>query len=174
MKYIFALALLFSCFVLVAQPPTAESVLEQAQREALQSNKNVFVMFHASWCSWCRRMEKLMAEPDMKPLFDKNYVMAYLTVMETPDKKDLENPGADKVLAQYKGDKGGIPFWYITDGNGKFIEDSREIVDGKKAGNVGSPASENEVDYFIYVLKKSSSLNDSELASIKEKFLMKN
>lgn len=171
MKFLLSIGLALVTFTLNAQTPTAAAVLEKAQAEAKAEGKNVFVMFHASWCGWCHKMDKAMNEPDMKPLFEKNYVITHLTVLESEGKKNLENPGADKVLAQYGGDKGGIPFWYVTDADGKFIEDSRAIVDGKKAGNVGCPATEKEVDYFIYVLRKSSGLNDSELAEIKARFL---
>lgn len=171
MKLLLSFLLIFCSASLTAQVPDAATVLSKARKDAARSKKNVFVIFHASWCGWCHKMDNAMNEPEMKPLFEKNYVITHLTVLESADKKNLENPGADKILAQYGGDKGGIPFWYITDAKGNFIDDSKEVVDGKKGGNVGCPATEKEVDYFISVLKKSSSLNSEELASIRARFL---
>lgn len=172
MKYLFSLIFFFCTISVFSQPPSATSIIDDAKSIAAKENKNVFVIFHASWCVWCHRMDSAMNEPEMKPLFDKNYVIRHLVVMESPNKKNLENPGADALLAKYKGDRGGIPFWYIIDPKGNLIADSREDKpDGTKGGNVGCPAQPNEVAYFIKVLKASSSLNQDELAAIEERFL---
>ena len=44
-------------------PATADEVVKQAEADAKRQHKNLFVYFHASWCPWCRRMEKLLADP---------------------------------------------------------------------------------------------------------------
>ncbi len=172
MKLIFSLIIIASGLSATAQTPSASSVLNKAKAEAAQSGKNVFVIFHASWCGWCHKMDNTMNEADLKPFFQNNYVITHLTVMESKDKKDLENPGADKLLVDYHGDKGGIPFWYVIDKNGKLLADSRmDESDGKKGDNVGCPARPDEVDYFIKVLKNTSSLNDAQLSAVKARFL---
>ena len=38
-------------------PEPADAILKSACQEAAKENKNVFIMFHASWCGWCRKME---------------------------------------------------------------------------------------------------------------------
>lgn len=155
--------------VATAQQPSANEMLAVAQSRAKKENKKVFVMFHASWCKWCKKMENQMRSPEAKPLFDKSYVITFLTVQESPKNKSLENPGADEVLKSYKGDKSGIPFWVILDANGKVLEDSFNA----NGENLGCPADAGEVAEFIKKLKNTSSLTDKELAVIAKVFTIK-
>lgn len=155
---------------LMAQAPEpATVVLDKAYAQAKKEKKKVLLMFHASWCTWCKKMENNMALPQMKPLFEKNYVLAYLDVQEPPKKKELENPGADEVLKKYKADRAGIPFFVILDAKGNLLEDSFDA----KGDNIGCPASKEEVAEFTKMLKNTSKLTDNELAQIAETFIIK-
>src|SRR5437868_14233108 len=113
------LALVLTSFAINAQPiqaaPTAEKILGDAYTQAAKENKNVLVMFHASWCIWCHKMDSSMNDNSCKNFFDDNYVVAHLDVMESPEKKDLENPAAMELLTRYKGADQGIPFWVVID-----------------------------------------------------------
>lgn len=171
MKYLFVSILLFTSFSSIAQPPDAASVLKEAQEEAIKTNKSVFIIFHASWCIWCHRMDNAMDEPALKPLFERNYIIKHLTIDERAKRKNMENPGASIILAKYHGEGSGIPYWFILDKNGNLIADSRLVNDsGSRTQNVGCPTSVEEVNYFIDVLKKSSDLNAEELGVIRERF----
>lgn len=152
---------------------SADEIIKEAKAEAAKTNKNIFIIFHASWCGWCHKMDTAMNDKSIKSFFDKNYLVRHLTVDEHGDKKNLDTPGANELRTQYHGDQQGIPYWFILDKNGKLLADSRlHSDDGKVTGNsVGCPAEPNEVDYFIKVLKKTSSLNDSQLALIHARFL---
>ena len=154
------------------KPLSANEVITQAKAEAAKAHKNIFIIFHASWCGWCRKMDAAMSYNSIKQFFDKTYVVKHLTVDESPEKKNLENPGAAELRTKYKGDKQGIPYWFILDANGKLLADSRlHSDDGKVTGNnVGCPAQPDEVNYFIRVIKKTSDLNDMQLALIHERF----
>lgn len=152
----------------------AETIVKEAIATAAKTNKNVFIIFHASWCVWCHKMDDSMNDEKLKSFFDKNYVVVHLTVDESKDKKYLENPGADELRKKYNGEQQGIPYWFILDANGKFLADSRLQRDkdaNAKAVSVGCPASDEEVGYFIKLLKKTSSLNDEQLTSIEKRFL---
>jgi thioredoxin-related protein len=153
----------------LAQQPSSKEVLATAQAQAKKENKKVFVMFHASWCKWCKKMENNMQATQTRPLFDKSYVTAYLTVQESPKNKSLENPGADELLKTYKAEKSGIPFWVILDANGKVLEDSFN----SKGENLGCPADAAEVAEFTQMLKNTSKLTDKELSVIAETFVIK-
>jgi len=154
-----------------------KDVLQQAYRQAAAENKNVFLMFHASWCGWCHKMDSSLNDKSIKEFFDKNYVITHLAVYESKDKKNLENPGALEFLTKYKGNDLGIPYWIIIDKNGKWLADSQMRPEGSDyniAGeNVGCPASREEVNHFLKVLGKTSSLNASQLSAIEKKFLLK-
>lgn len=173
----FLMAISFSFLVITGsraqmKPLSANEVITQAKAEAAKVHKNIFIIFHASWCGWCRKMDEALNDNSIKQFFDKTYVIKHLTVDESPGKKNLENPGAAELRTKYKGDKQGIPYWFIIDANGKLLADSRlHSDDGKVTGNnVGCPARPDEVNYFISVIKKTSDLNDTQLALIQERF----
>lgn len=146
----------------------ASVVLEKAMVQAKKEKKNVFVMYHASWCGWCKKMEASMQNELVKPFFDKNYVTTFLTVQERKD-KSLENPGADEILKKYKADQSGIPFWQIYDADGKLLADSFDT----KGQNLGCPSTKEEVAEFTDKLKKTSSLTENQRKKIEDVFVMK-
>ena len=154
--------------------PSTETLLKQAYAQAKKENKNVMVIFHASWCGWCKKMEASMNEPNLKKFFDDNYVVAELVVKESKGKEHLENAGSLALMNKYKGDKAGLPYWFVTDASGKELADSQARPEGAGldtyGDNVGCPASEKEVAYFAKVLKATSRLKDKEIALISERF----
>ena len=40
-------------FAGIVNAQTATEILTKAQNQAKVENKNVFLIFHASWCGWC-------------------------------------------------------------------------------------------------------------------------
>ena len=55
----FSLSLLLAFSATKAQEPvqSAKEILSEAYSLAAKENKKVFIMFHASWCGWCHRMD---------------------------------------------------------------------------------------------------------------------
>jgi len=168
--------LLFAMVSAFAQdtPASADDIMKDALKKASMENKSVLLMFHASWCGWCKKMDASLKDESCKDFFDKNYVIIHMVVKESKDKKHLENPGAEEFLAKYKGDKSGIPFWLIFDKNGTLMADSfirPEGVGMDQAGsNIGCPAQDDEVAEFIAKLKTTSSPTADEEAAISERF----
>lgn len=156
-------------------PQTADQILNTACKQAAKEKKNVFIIFHASWCKWCHAMDSAMNDPACKAFFNNHYVIAHLVVLESANKKNLENPGALEMMKKYKGG-GGIPFWLIFDAKGTLLADANRPVtdgEGKIGENIGCPTSEKEVGYFIDILKKTSTLKKGDLAIIAERFKKK-
>ena len=157
-------------------PPSADEILNGAIKEAKAQKKKVFIMFHASWCGWCHKMDDSMNEPDMKPLFDKSFVIKHITVMENDPKKKLdENPGGMDMIKKYNSDGFGIPLWFIFDTDGKLLVDSHMRPEGtgfetKGKQIVGCPAAKEEVDEFVRALKLTTKLNKDELEKIYARF----
>ncbi|MEZ0325777.1 MAG: thioredoxin family protein [Fimbriimonas sp.] len=155
LQRLIAAAALVACVVTAfADVKSASAVLSSAQTKARLEKKNVLVMFDASWCGWCRRLEKFVEDKEMRKLLEKSFVLVTLDVLENEDKKALENPGGSEYLEKFGGKDAGLPFTAAIDPSGKLIVNSNE-KDGKK-GNIGYPAAPNEIAHFMTMLKKSA------------------
>jgi thioredoxin-related protein len=148
------------------QTPSADAVLTEARSKAAKENKKLMVIFHASWCGWCHKMDTSLNDPSVKPFFDKNFVVTHLTISESDGKKHLENPGAEALKEKWGGKNQGIPFWVIMDKDGNILADSQR----EPGKNVGCPASAEEVAHFIKVLKKTTSITNEQIAAVEKRF----
>ena len=135
--------------------PTADAILKPAIAKAKKENKSVMVIFHASWCGWCKRLDTFMEKPEFKPLFEKNFVVVHLVTMENGEKKKLENAGSDVLMKDWGGETAGLPFTVFLDSKGGKIGDSMMDTPKGKA-NIGCPWEPNEVAAFMAVIKKTS------------------
>ena len=167
--YRFLLFFIFSAVTVNAQNiPSADEVLKNAYQKAASENKNVFLLFRASWCGWCRAMDSAMQDPSVKAYFDNNYIITHLTVYERENKKVLENPGAEQFLVVHDGANKGIPFWLILDPKGKTLADSQK----EPGKNTGCPATKEEVAYLLTVLEKTSAITTDEKIAVEKRFLL--
>ena len=174
--------------VSLAQTPAASHVMAGAYAEAKATKRNVFVVFHASWCGWCKKLDAFMQDKQFAPLFAKDYVVVHLDVLEQPDKKHLENDGAGDLMKLWGGEGAGLPFlailnpdakllansmrpenWPFKEGQNKPNPDPRPVPG--KGKNTGHPAAPEEVSWFIEMLHRSAPrMTDEDIAKI-EKFL---
>jgi thiol-disulfide isomerase/thioredoxin len=156
-------------------PEPADKIMADAFKTAAKEKKNVMIVFHASWCGWCKKFDASVNDPACKDYFDKSFVIKHLTIMEAADKKNLENPGAIEVYNNNGGkEAGGIPYFLIYDKKGKLLADSKmkpsNAAPDAKSVNIGCPATDEEVTAFIEILKKTSKITDKEAAPIIERF----
>ena len=157
----------FTCFA--QNTLTAENILSAAYAKANKENKNVFVIFHASWCGWCKKMDASMEDATTKKYFDDSYVTVHLTVQESAANKNLENPRAAEFLKTFKGENAGLPFFVVLDKSKTVLGDS--FINGS---NIGCPASEKEVAAFSMLLKNTSKINADGLQIIAARFKQNN
>ncbi|MEI3801094.1 MULTISPECIES: thioredoxin family protein [unclassified Chitinophaga] len=163
-------ALTFSAVKAQQAPPAADEVVKDACAQAAKANKKVIVIFHASWCGWCHKMDTAMNDASVKKAFDNNYEIRHITVLENGANKALENPGGADLLAKYHGDQEGIPFWLVLNTNGELLADSRMKGPTGKLQNVGCPAQKEEVEYFVGILEKTSKMKRGELDAVRTRF----
>jgi thioredoxin-related protein len=163
---ILVVALLFGFMQTAFAQENAEVVIANAQKKAKAENKNVMVFFHASWCGWCKLMDKKMNLPSTKNLFDDNYVVAPIDVQERGEKVKLENPNGAEWMTKYGGKDAGLPFFVFIDKNGKVVDNS--LTENKE--NLGCPSTPEEIVSFVSKVKKTSKLNETQLATIKQVF----
>jgi thiol:disulfide interchange protein len=141
--------------------PSTAAVLDKARAAA--GKRGVFLGFHASWCVWCRALEKLTVLPATKAVFDRYYEVAWLTVDERTSRKSLENPGADEFRTLIGGDGVALPLYAVIDSKGSVVATSvRRGLDGKKE-NVGFPGTPVEIQDFIAIFRAGApDLTDGE------------
>lgn len=153
------------------KPESANNIMAEAYKVANKEGKSVMIVFHASWCGWCKKFEASVTDPSCKEYFDKHFVIRYLDIQERGDKKSIENPGAIEIFNKNGGDGGGIPYFLIYDKNKNLISDSKMSAgDGKPKQNIGCPATEEEAAAFIAILNKAEKVSDAEKVAITERF----
>ena len=135
-------------------PKDADLLIKDALGDAKKSGRVVFVRFTATWCGWCRLMEKTLDEPAVRERFDKQFVVVTLDVLEQGPKKPFENPNGEKWLNSLGGAGGGIPFFATLDSKGKKLIDSNLMPTGQNK-NLGCPATDEEIKLFGDYLDKS-------------------
>lgn len=149
-----------------ADQPTAKSLVDSAVAKASKENKSVMVMFDASWCGWCKRLDAYLALPKVKEIMEANFVEIRIDVLES-DKKELENPGGIDYMKQWKGEGAGLPFTVILDGKGKMVVNSMMEVKGKPT-NIGCPWAPEEQDHFFKMIQKARpALLQTQIATLK-------
>lgn len=172
MRYLILLLLgLVTSELLLAQapPPSAGDVIESVLKRSTKEKKKVMVIFHASWCGWCHKMDSSLVDPSVKAAVDREFIVEHLTVMESKNKTHLENPGAMDYMKKWGGSEQGLPFWVILSDKGEYLFDSRMEENGKLV-NSGCPASEKEVEFFIGLLKKTTKMTTKELEAVAVRF----
>jgi thiol-disulfide isomerase/thioredoxin len=173
-RHLFLAALSLFLFTAVHAQQTAADVLKEATQKAAKEKKNVILIFHASWCGWCHKMDTALNDPSCKKFIDDNYVITHITVQESAQHKNEENPGGQELMKEFNGEKQGLPYWVILDKKGALLYDSQIRKEGaapdSPGSNIGCPAENDEIAYFISLLKKTSSLQEAQLAVIAARF----
>jgi thioredoxin-related protein len=170
------LLMLTVCFLFAfsghAQKATpAEELLEAAQEKAAKNGKKVFVIYHASCCGWCKRMDATMQSEALQPLFNEHYEIVHLSVLEQGKNKKLENKGANEFFEQHGGSNQGLPYWVILNKEGEVLATSKMPDDNKPEGqNTGCPVEEKEVQHLVRVIHNTSSIDLEGLKTIFESF----
>jgi len=154
------------------KPESADVILKAALQTAGSSQKSVLVLFHASWCSWCKRLDKVLEEPSIHKPMDENYVITRLDVFENGEKAEtLENPGGRTIAADLGGEQSGLPFYAFLDAKGKKLADSNVMP---KNQNIGYPGSPEEIEAFGKLLQATAPRMSDQQRSVILEYLHKN
>lgn len=110
LKLILLVCLLLMTSQIAKSQESADAIIKKAQVTAKKEGKHIFVLFHASWCGWCKKMDNNMMSDKTKALFEGEYIIKHLTVQESKKNKNLENPGAQELLVSLAPNKIGVIF----------------------------------------------------------------
>lgn len=126
------------------RPLSAPAVLATGLARAQSESKNLFLYFSAPWCKWCGRMDDFVYTAKTAEILATAYV---------PLKIDIERTTGGEKLAKTYGWNAdtGLPFFVVTDANGKTLVDSKG-----EQGNVGFPAEPHEIAHFMTVVRKTA------------------
>jgi len=149
-------------------PPAAMTLVHQAEAQAAQQHKNVLVIFHASWCGWCHRLDGFLSDKTIAPIMDKSFVILHVDVLEDAKHKAQENPGGEALLESLNGKDQGIPYYAIFTPKDKLLINSRGPVKGKAGvtGNIGYPGAPEEIAYFMKMMGYGPSMSESDRSTI--------
>src|SRR5215470_17535026 len=92
-----------SCWA-AAKPARADQLLAGARKQASEQHKAIFLIFGATWCEDCGVLDKFLAVPAVRAVFERYFVIVHLSVFETVGQHpELENPGAERLLVKLGG-----------------------------------------------------------------------
>jgi thiol-disulfide isomerase/thioredoxin len=148
---------LSACAAAADAPQPADHVLAEAEATAAAEHKNVWVIFGASWCGWCHKLDGFINAPEVRPVLEQYFVIAHITVDEHGNKTSLDSPGGDDVRKRLGGDKNsGLPFFAFLDSADHVLVNSNRPVASKPAENIGFPSAPEEVDWFLMMLHRAA------------------
>lgn len=169
----FAIGLLAILAVGAQAADSAQSLMDAARKKAASEKKNVMVIFHASWCGWCHRLDDFMNKSPEGNLVRDSLVVVHITVMERGAEAKNMNPGGEELMKSLGGEGAGLPFYAIQSPAGKLILNSLAKGKDEKPTNIGYPAAPEEIAHFMRMLKLGTKLKADQFASI-EKWLTTN
>jgi thioredoxin-related protein len=136
-------------------PPPAHQILSQAEAEAAAQHKDIFLIFGASWCGWCKKLDQFDHSPEVGAILNRSFVLCHLTVEERGSKAKLDNPGAQQLM-EMLGGRGGLPFFAFLDARGQAIVTSNRPSNGEPGDtNIGFPGRPEEIDWFVTMVRRA-------------------
>ena len=129
---------------------SAKTLVDAASAKAAAKGKNVLVIFHASWCGWCHKLDDFLDKSEPGKKIKGALEVVHVTVMESQDHKADENEGGAELLKKLGGGDTGIPYYAILDPKGKVLATSNP--NKGKPGNIGYPAQPEEIAHFVSML----------------------
>ena len=151
--------------------PTASQLLKDAEATASSQHRNILLVFSASWCAPCHRLQSFLNDPVISPIFDRYFVKLIVDYGEhTDDKRCKDTQGADELIDALHERETGVPLIVMLNSSGKPIVDSILPVYGRRNNhaNFGYPTSPTEIDWFLEMLRRAApSLTPNESETIK-------
>ncbi len=137
-------------------PPgtSASDVMATLETSAAAQQKHILLQFGASWCGNCKLFDRFLEDPVIHPIMSKAFVFGDMATGESAkDKRHSNLPGGVDLQRKLRGDGSGWPYIVMLDEQGKLLASS---VRPGKEGNIGYPASSDEIRWFVTMLRKAA------------------
>jgi len=130
----------------------------QAFIRALKEQKNVIFIFSHENCGWCRIFDRYHADPDVKEILGKEYLIHKIDISDTVSGKSL--------FEHYK--LPGIPVWMIFNSKKELLSDGK-YEDGDV---VGYPIEPPGMEIYLEAIRRTSGhINEKQLQLLGEKLV---
>lgn len=128
---------------------TAEAALAEYRGLAASHGKGVLILFHASWCSLCPYMARLMSNAAVTNVIGSRFDLLLMRALEQrPAQRALEFRGADALYNRFAPPNTGMPYLVFLDVAGATVATSATM-----GGNIGYPTEPFELDGFDTMLR---------------------
>jgi len=100
--------------------------IDAAFVDAGAGGKRLIIDLGGNWCGWCRALDAVMDEPEVKPFMDANFVVVPVDVASADFKIDrnlavLQRFGVSKVE--------GVPWLIVADADRKVLASTDAVTD---------------------------------------------
>ena len=127
--------------------PSIQVVMDSACKTAKNENRHILLIFHTSWCDYCKLLIDGLANNDSKVFFDENFIIKTINPFD-----EKANAGAMKYFEELLEDnEQGYPSTFIIDENGKKLDHY-----------YGYPFTETKIDSLTSILNKYSRLDNKQ------------
>jgi hypothetical protein len=148
-----------------AAPATAEAALSEADAHATAGNKRLLLIFHASWCVYCRLFDMMLADRQAGPIMARHFGVLHMRAQERkPEMQAQQLAGADDVYHRYAPEGAGLPYMVVLGEGAAKIADS--MIGGE---NFGFPVEPQELDAFDAMIRAGApDITASELRTLRK------
>ena len=144
------------------KPLSADDILKEASQVAAKQKKNVFIIFHASWCGWCHKMDTALNDPKVKKYFQDNYVFRHLVVNEYEEKKreieisdSLEKIEEKQAIVRIIYDNNGFEKFILSDDTEKILCPDCHELDSHQEKCPNISEKERSSEYVIFEAQRN-------------------
>ncbi|MCC6320907.1 MAG: thioredoxin family protein [Phycisphaerales bacterium] len=137
------------------EPLVAQRVLDDARSKAKERGLPLLLIFDEVADGWCVRLRAWLAKPEVRPIFDRHFVVTRIDVNRMTD--------GFKLMDVFAGDKAEVSPWYLfCDAQDKRLAP----VVGSEDDNLGFPTGE-EIPRFVAMLRRvAPKMTDDEATAI--------
>jgi hypothetical protein len=133
-----------------AKPADAAAAVAEAAKQASASNRRLLLVFHASWCGYCKVFDMMLADRKAGAIVDRHFQVYHLRAREKDaDQRSLQLAGADDVFRSFVSESAGLPYMAVLDEKAGKITDSMM----SNGDNFGFPVTPQELVAFDEMLK---------------------